>query len=121
MDTKQLKQACKLKAAALLPKILKRPDHDVQGRQNEIAMGLKEFFDNPLIEVELHNEQVALTESKREEKKAKVIAKFKPTKEEIQAEVGIIVDEPNKVTEPEPNAETARSQKPKKRKKALAK
>lgn len=112
MDIKELKQAAMLKAEALLPKILNRSDKDVKGRINELALGLKEFIDSPMVEVEIANARQAEIEAKRAEKKAKVEAKVTklpepPTKEEMAEEVGVVFEDKPKTAKRRKRANVA--------------
>ena len=84
MDLKELKQSSQLKAIDLLVKVQGRAYKDVVGRQNELALGLREFYENPTKELDVHNSKLKVREEKRVAKLAakKNVKKGKSTMEE---------------------------------------
>ena len=70
MELQTLKQAAKIKAIELLVKIHKRDAKDIIGRQNELALGLKEFYENPTKELDAHNAKLKEQEDKKAAKAA---------------------------------------------------
>lgn len=73
METDDIKKAAKMKALELAPRIIAR-GVDVAGLQNELALGLREFIEDPEKEIRAHEARLAEQEKKIAAKKQAKLA-----------------------------------------------